>query len=123
MNNKTPKEHELLVRLKLIQNSINRVLSHVDKGTLEIPEIQGYSLLTDLNDIHELCDLNHEDFKKWREALALQHTRYVISIPVYGSKEDVSKAMDKVAEVIDVPYISANICASEEGDNFFDKEY
>ena len=123
MNNKTPKEHELLVRLKLIQNSINRVLSHVDKGTLEIPEIQGYSLLTDLNDIDELCDLNQKDFKKWREALALQHTRYVISIPVYGSKEEVSNAMDKVAKVIDVPYISAKICSSEEREGFLDKEY
>ena len=32
------KEQELLVRLKLIQNSIQRVLHQVDKGTLEIPE-------------------------------------------------------------------------------------
>ena len=30
---------ELLVRLKLIQNSIQRVLQQVDKGTLKIPEI------------------------------------------------------------------------------------
>ena len=73
MTNKTHtlKENELLVRLKLIQNSINRVLSHVDKGTLEIPEIQGYSLLTDLNDIEELCDLNQDSFKEWKEALQL----------------------------------------------------
>ena len=38
------KEQELLVRLKLIQNSIQRVLHQVDKGTLEIPEIKAVYL-------------------------------------------------------------------------------
>tara|TARA_R100000234_G_C4986985_1_gene173766 strand:- start:941 stop:1195 length:255 start_codon:yes stop_codon:yes gene_type:complete len=61
------KEDELLVRLKLIQNSIQRVLNQVDKGTLDIPEIQGYSLITELNDIDELCDLNQNYFQAWKE--------------------------------------------------------
>lgn len=58
---------ELLVRLKLIQNSIQRVLHQVDKGTLKIPEIKGYSLITELNDIDELCDLNQNYFQEWKE--------------------------------------------------------
>ena len=61
------KEQELLVRLKLIQNSIRRVLHQVDKGTLEIPKIKGYSLITELNDIDELCDLNQNYFQEWKE--------------------------------------------------------
>ena len=61
------KEDELLVRLKLIQNSIQRVLNQVDKGTLDITEIQGYSLITELNDIDELCDLNQNYFQAWKE--------------------------------------------------------
>tara|TARA_Y100001973_G_C5147260_1_gene306095 strand:- start:380 stop:604 length:225 start_codon:yes stop_codon:yes gene_type:complete len=67
---------ELLVRLKLIQNSIQRVLHQVDKGTLKIPEIQGYSLITELNDIDELCDLNQNYFQAWKETekVALQLT-------------------------------------------------
>ena len=65
------REHELLVRLKLIERSIKRVLSHVDKGTLELPEIEGYSLITDLNDIDELCDLNQDYFKRWKETEAV----------------------------------------------------
>ena len=65
------REHELLVRLKLIERSIKRVLSHVDKGTLELPEIEGYSLITDLNDIHELCDRNQNYFQMWKETEAV----------------------------------------------------
>ncbi len=61
------REHELLVRLRLVHNSINRILSHVDKGRIEIPQIEGYSLLVDLNDIEELCDLNQDYFKMWKE--------------------------------------------------------
>ena len=60
-------EKELLIRLKLIQNSIQRVLHQVDKGTLKIPKIKGYSLITELNDIDELCDLNQNYFQAWRE--------------------------------------------------------
>ena len=58
---------ELLVRLKLIQNSVQRVLRQVDKGALEIPETKGYSLITELNDIDELCDLNQNYFQAWKE--------------------------------------------------------
>ncbi len=62
------KEHELLVRLKLIERSIKRVLLYVDKGVLEIPEnLRGYSLITDLNDIDELCDRNQNYFQMWKE--------------------------------------------------------
>ena len=61
------REHELLVRLKLVERSIKRILHHVDKGSIEIPQIEGYSLLVDLNDIDELCDLHQDYFKMWKE--------------------------------------------------------
>jgi hypothetical protein len=75
------REHELLVRLKLIERSIKRVLSHVDKGTLVIGEVGGYSLITDLNDIDELCDLYQDYFKRWKET-------EVVTMEVMKHEED-----------------------------------
>jgi hypothetical protein len=49
--------------------------------------------------------------------------RYIISIPYYAdSIEEVEKAMDLIAEKIEVPYISLSI--KNEGTTFVtDKEY
>ena len=86
------REHELLVRLKLIERSINRVLSHVDKGTLELPEIEGYSLITDLNDIHELCDRNQNYFQMWKETEA-------VTMEVMKEEEDSVSKDDNITRI------------------------
>ena len=86
------REHELLVRLRLVRNSIKRVLSHVDKGRIDIPQIDGYSLIVDLNDIEELCDLNQDYFQMWKETEA-------VTMEVMKEEEDSVSKDDNITRI------------------------
>ena len=92
------REHELLVRLRLIERSIKRICDYVDEGlednSLYIPNIpiKGYDLYTSLNDIEELCDLNQDYFKRWKET-------EVVTMEVMKQEDDSVSKDDSITRI------------------------
>ena len=113
------REHELLVRLRLIQRDINKINDYIHRGVIEMPHVEGYSLPTALNDIEELTDLDDNSFQLWREteAVTIEVMRETIKNDSGGKETthvytDLCHKCDDVVQYTDVFSCCPNCLAS-----------